>query len=70
VLGTPDAEEALKIIFSPDPTEAGLQGAITYMVGDTRNAKMAGDILRSSHATGPKGRDCVFVSEGIKDLGN
>lgn len=50
VPGTPDAEEALKVIFSSDATEAERQNAMTYMVGNPADAREAGDILRSSHA--------------------
>jgi len=50
--GTPNAEKALKVIFSPDGTEVERQKAMTYMVGNPADAKKAGDIIRSSHAPG------------------
>ena len=52
VPGTPEADNALKVIFSADATETERQTAMTYMVGDPKDAKAAGDILRSSHAPG------------------
>lgn len=52
VPGTPDAENALKVIFSPDATEAERQSAMKFMVGNPEDAKKAWDILRSSLAPG------------------
>lgn len=50
VPGTPDAEKALKVIFSENATDMERQTAMAYMVGDPNDAEVAGDILRSSHA--------------------
>ena len=50
VPGSPAADNALRVIFSADATDAEREQAMTYMVGDPANAKRAGEILRSSHA--------------------
>jgi len=52
VPGTADADKALKVIFSQNATDTERQSAMTYMVGDPKDARVAGDILRSSHAPG------------------
>lgn len=50
VPGTPAADKALKVIFSATATEKERESAMTYMVGDPKDAKIAGDTLRASHA--------------------
>jgi pimeloyl-ACP methyl ester carboxylesterase len=52
VAPTPEADAALKIVFSPTATEEEYLAAMLYMVGDPKVAKMAGDILKQSRAPG------------------
>jgi len=50
VPGSPAADNALRVIFGADATDAEREQAMTYMVGDPADAKWAGEILRGSHA--------------------
>jgi pimeloyl-ACP methyl ester carboxylesterase len=50
VAPTPEADAALKVVFSPTATEEAYLAAMLYMVGDPKDAKIAGDILKKSRA--------------------
>lgn len=52
VAATPEADAALKVVFSPTATEEEYLAAMLYMVGDPKDAKMAGEILMHSRAPG------------------
>jgi pimeloyl-ACP methyl ester carboxylesterase len=47
---TPEASEAMKIIFDSKTSEEAFLKSMTYMVGDPKDAKMAGEILNFSRA--------------------
>ena len=49
---TPEADAALKVVFSPTATEEEYLAAMLYMVGDPKDVKMAGEILKQSRAQG------------------
>jgi len=55
VAATPEADAALKVVFSPTATEEQYLAAMKYMVGDPKDAKVAGDALTRSRAPGAGG---------------
>ena len=50
VAPTPEADSALKVVFSPTATEEEYLAAMLYMVGDPKDTKMAGEVLKQSRA--------------------
>ena len=52
VAATPEADAALKVVFSPTATEEEYLAAMKYMVGDPKDAKIAGEALTRSRAPG------------------
>ena len=52
VAATPEADAALEVVFSPTATEEEYLAAMKYMVGDPKDAKIAGEALTRSRAPG------------------
>jgi pimeloyl-ACP methyl ester carboxylesterase len=50
VAATPEADAALKVVFSPTATEEEYLAAMKYMVGEPKDAKIAGEALIRSRA--------------------
>jgi pimeloyl-ACP methyl ester carboxylesterase len=50
VAATPEADAALKVVFSPTSTDEAYLAAMEYMVGDPKDTKIAGEALRRSRA--------------------